>query len=236
MSTLFEAWNELSTEGTKACEGAIDEQETSIVGQFANEQLLALVQRLFLAGWPRSMRQVVFAGTSEDAGSAGICRLVAETLAEQSRARICLLETDPRIEEAEMNLEDEREQGGKTEGRRIEATGAIHLRRNLQLLPASVWKGPQGSLTLPWIRRRLGELRSDFEYAVIHAAPLGVCSETETLARLTDGIVLVVEAHRTRRVQARMMQQKLRATGVQVLGAILSGRTFPIPERIYRRF
>jgi Mrp family chromosome partitioning ATPase len=81
----------------------------------------------------------------------------------------------------------------------------------------------------------LGQLRSEFDYAVIHAPPLGLTGEAEALGRLTDGLVLVLEAHRTRRLLARLAQRKLAAANVQVLGAILNGRTFPIPERLYRR-
>jgi len=226
MSAIFEAWHEFLEEGAEAGIQAADvpEQAPASATTFADEQLVGLVHRLFLAGWPKSMRQVVFAGAGEDAGSARICRRVAETLAEQIPGRVCLLETDRSAENAISDSENS------------SAVGASQLKKNLRLLAASAWRSIPGSLPQSWMRRRLGDLRSEFDYTVIHAPPLGVSSETETLARLTDGVVLVLEAHRTRRVLARATQQKLRAAGVQVLGAILNGRTFPIPERIYRRF
>ena len=236
MSAIFEAWTELSEEAERREPATkVAEQARSTVLQLADEQLVELVHRLFLAGWPKSMRQVVFAGTGEDAGCAGICRRIAETLADQSPARVCLLETDCKVHVSKA--------GGCAENQELEdgdweslPREPVKLKRNLQLFPGSTWRSAQERATLPWMRRRLAELRSTFDYAVIHAPPIGVSSEPETLARLTDGMVLVVEAHRTRRVLARVTQKKLRSAGVQVLGAILSGRTFPIPERIYRRF
>jgi Mrp family chromosome partitioning ATPase len=109
------------------------------------------------------------------------------------------------------------------------------LRQNLWLVPAGLWRTAQTIPTIPSIRRCLGELRAEFDYAVIHAPPVGTSGEAGVLAQLADGLVLVLEAHRTRRVLARMTQERLQAAHVRILGAVLSGRTFPIPERLYRR-
>jgi len=53
------------------------------------------------------------------------------------------------------------------------------------------------------------ELRNEFEYAVIHGAVAGISSEAEVLGRLADGIILVLEAHSTRRATARKIKQTL---------------------------
>jgi Mrp family chromosome partitioning ATPase len=47
--------------------------------------------------------------------------------------------------------------------------------------------------------------------------------------------VLVIEANYTRRSSAQKAKELLHAANVRVLGTILSGRTFPIPDGIYRR-
>ena len=52
---------------------------------------------------------------------------------------------------------------------------------------------------------------------------------------LCDGIVLVVEANSTRRVAAQKVKERLHAANARLLGAVLSDRTFPIPEAIYRK-
>jgi len=61
-----------------------------------------------------------------------------------------------------------------------------------------------------------------------------VGSEAALLATLSDGMVLVVEANSTRRVAAQKVTEKLHAANARLLGAVLSGRTFPIPDVIYR--
>jgi Mrp family chromosome partitioning ATPase len=85
-----------------------------------------------------------------------------------------------------------------------------------------------------WIAR-LAQLRTEFEYAVIHGPAVGISSEAAFLAELTDGIVLVLEANITRRASIRAIKETLEAEGVRILGTILSRRGFPIPERLYTR-
>jgi Mrp family chromosome partitioning ATPase len=51
-----------------------------------------------------------------------------------------------------------------------------------------------------------------------------------------DGLVLVVAAHRTRREAIRQAKAKLEYAGdVKLLGAILNGREYFIPDFLYRR-
>lgn len=87
----------------------------------------------------------------------------------------------------------------------------------------------------PWLRSHLGELRRAFDYALIHAAPVSGTGGTALLAHLADGLVLGLEAHRTRRLAARKVKEPLEAVKVRVLGIVLDGRRFPVPGRLYRR-
>ena len=84
-------------------------------------------------------------------------------------------------------------------------------------------------------RSRLAELRNEFEYAVIHGPAAGISSEAALLGQLTDGIILVLGAHSTRRATARKIKETLEAAQSRILGTVLSERAFPVPERIYRR-
>jgi succinoglycan biosynthesis transport protein ExoP len=55
------------------------------------------------------------------------------------------------------------------------------------------------------------------------------------LGQLTDGLVLVLEANSTRREAALRITENLNAAHVQILGAVLNKRTFPIPGPLYSR-
>jgi Mrp family chromosome partitioning ATPase len=63
----------------------------------------------------------------------------------------------------------------------------------------------------------------------------GISSEAAVLGQLADGIILVLAAQCTRRAAARKIKETLEASQARILGTVLSGRIFPVPERIYRR-
>jgi len=238
MSATLGLWEEVAAEVEDRAESAEmpAESQRTPVGQFVSEQLLGLIRAVFFAGWPRPARYVIFAGISEDAGNSGICMRVAETLASQTTGRVCVVETDPKVPSERQDLGGLCTDGGHTP----EFAGAVRvssrqLTQSLWLVPAIAWRPVQQPLTVQWMRQRMGELRAEFDYAVIHAPPVGICGEAGLLAQLADGLVLVLEAHRTRRAAARTAQEKLQAANIRMLGAVLNGRTFPIPERLYRR-
>jgi len=78
-------------------------------------------------------------------------------------------------------------------------------------------------------------LRDAFDYILIDAPPLNQYAEAIGLGQLADGLVLVLEANATRRESALRVTEMLRAAQVQVLGAVLNKRTFPIPQSLYHR-
>jgi Mrp family chromosome partitioning ATPase len=75
----------------------------------------------------------------------------------------------------------------------------------------------------------------EFEYVVIQGPAAGASSEAALLGQLTDGIILVLGARKTRRATAQSIKETLEAAHCRILGTVLMERTFPIPERIYRR-
>jgi hypothetical protein len=81
----------------------------------------------------------------------------------------------------------------------------------------------------------LTKLRNEFEYSVIQGPAADVSSEFASLGRLADGIILVIEAHSTRKAIARKLKEILETTESRILGTVLSGRRFPVPYGIYRR-
>ena len=55
------------------------------------------------------------------------------------------------------------------------------------------------------------------------------------LGQLADGMVFVLEANSTRRESAIKVMENLRASHVQILGAVLNKREYPIPESVYHK-
>jgi len=206
------------------------------LASFAEEQLRGLVQQVFLSGSTKPCRQIVFSGADPQADVAHLCREVGETLASCVPGTTCVVEALSCFSSA-REMSDENAAFISSGQRRYGAwrDSAEQLSSNLWFMPAPVFAGGnEKNLSTAWLRGRLAELRLEFEYAVIQGP---ACSSTEghLLGALADGLVLVLEANRTRRVAAQKVKQALSAANVRLLGTVLSERTFPIPEAIYKR-
>ena len=59
--------------------------------RFGEEQIRSLVRQVFLPGWPKPARQVVFCAV-EDGDVAGICLRVGQVLAAQIPGNVALVE------------------------------------------------------------------------------------------------------------------------------------------------
>jgi Mrp family chromosome partitioning ATPase len=102
------------------------------------------------------------------------------------------------------------------------------------LLQSEIFKGGDELVPSTSLNGYLAKVRREFEYSIVEGPPAGESSEAAALGRSADGIILIFEAHRTRRVVARKIKDTLDAADVRVLGIVLTRRKFPIPEGIYR--
>jgi len=77
-------------------------------------------------------------------------------------------------------------------------------------------------------------LKKEFHLSVFDMPAAGEASPTTRMARLLDGVVLVVEAERVRlEVAQRITEQFVRAD-VRLLGAVLNKRQHYVPNWLYR--
>lgn len=214
----------------------IDETYSWDPQRFAREQVRGLIRRVFLPGWPRPARQVVFSGVDPQTRIGDLCRRVAEELAAESTGKVALVEASRSVRALAESSGGTSSCGiasWKTAG--VVPESSRQISRNLWTMAASAfWCAEENTPSAAWLRTRLENLRNEFEYTIIHADAVGESSCTALLGHLADGLVLQVEAHRTRRLAAENIRSRLLAANVRLLGVVLSGRTFPIPERLYR--
>jgi hypothetical protein len=83
-----------------------------------------------------------------------------------------------------------------------------------------------------WQYRRdcIDLLRSEFDYTIIDCPSMGQSGDLLSIAPFVDGVILVVEANRTRRDQPRLAEQRIQAAGGKLLGYILNKRIYEIPR------
>jgi capsular exopolysaccharide synthesis family protein len=207
------------------------------VDKIAREESLKLVQSVFLMqGAPH--RTVLFAGVDSGGGCSRICVGAADTLARNVSGSVCLVDANfraPSLPESfgtsnHYGLADAlRKEGPVRDFAKPLRPGNLWL-----LSCGSAASESTGLLNSEKMKARLHELREEFDYVLIDAPPLSIYADAVALGQLADGIVLVLEAHATKREAAVRVAENLRAKNVQILGAVLNKRTFPIPESLYR--
>jgi hypothetical protein len=168
----------------------------------------------------------------ESSDIADICQQVGHSLSAKVAGSVCIVEVA-----AQARCDDDSFQIpiSHVEGLDCLRDSALCLSKNLWLMPWDVFLRDQKALSAGWLRSRLDELRLAFDYTIFQAPPCGRFSDPLLLGHLCDGVVLVLTASSTRRVAARKVKERLYSANARLLGTVLSGRTFPIPDRIYKR-
>jgi protein-tyrosine kinase len=112
-------------------------------------------------------------------------------------------------------------------GSRIGARGSISV--------VPVGSGNADSPDLAMIAANKDKLAKTFNYILIDAPSIADASWSPSIGSMADGVILVVEAERTRWPVALNAKQEFEASGARVIGVFLNKRRFYIPPRIYRR-
>lgn len=88
-----------------------------------------------------------------------------------------------------------------------------------------------------WQYRRdcIDLLKSEFDYTIIDCPSLKESGDLLSVAPFVDGVILVIEANRTRRDEPRQAEQSIAAAGGTLLGYILNKRKEEIPNWLDRK-
>jgi Mrp family chromosome partitioning ATPase len=209
------------------------------VDELARDESMKLVQRIFFLQSGEPAHAVVFASIDHGNGCSRICSQTAEILASNVQGTVCVVDANLRSPDLPQffgvtnhrGLTDALLQDGPIKG------FATQLRpENLWLLSCgSLAEDSPNLLNSDRLIVRFAELRREFKYILIDAPPLKLYSDAMAFAKLTDGLVLVLEANLTRREAAVQVTEALRTSQVRVLGAVFNKRTFPIPESLYQK-
>ncbi len=83
-------------------------------------------------------------------------------------------------------------------------------------------------------RKLLNAMKKNYRFIVLDLPAVNEASWTIRLARLCDGVCLVVEAERSRWEVAQNTKEQLLTSKANVLGVVLNKRRFHIPEWLYK--
>jgi protein-tyrosine kinase len=84
------------------------------------------------------------------------------------------------------------------------------------------------------VRSMVTSVSAGFELVILDLPPVNGSVIGPALAKAVDGVVLVVEAERTRAQSIRAAHKTLSMYGANVLGVVMNKRRFHIPNFIYR--
>ncbi|MFZ0431242.1 MAG: CpsD/CapB family tyrosine-protein kinase [Candidatus Acidiferrales bacterium] len=206
----------------------------------AGDEVAKLVQRLFiLPEGGKALQAVAFCGVGEGDGCSWVCAHAGEYLAEQATGTVCIVDANLRSPSLHKYFHLD-QTPGFTESARDARPMHEFARRasgtHLWLIPAGATGGePNGALNPARLRGHMADLRSEFDHILIDTPALSAYHDAILLGQAADGVVLVVGSHSTRREPARIAKEGLEAANLPVLGAVLNRRTFPIPEKLYRK-
>jgi capsular exopolysaccharide synthesis family protein len=108
--------------------------------------------------------------------------------------------------------------------------------RNLQVI--NCCSQPEEMINLiasDQFNRFLSSAREVFDYIILDSSPITQSAETRIFCAKVDGVVLIVEAGKTRRQAAIKAKNEIEGSGGIFLGSVLNKRKFFIPNWLYRR-
>jgi Mrp family chromosome partitioning ATPase len=212
-------------------------RKRSPASTLTGEEAFRLVQRLFLQPGPDAPRMVVFSGVDPGDGCSSVCVAAAEALASRVQGSFCLVDADLRTPSLHEYFGLDNQMG------LIDAVAQPGPIRNFaqQVDGGNLWVMTSGSeaanvqtlINTEALRSRLADLRAEFDNVLIDAPPSNRYADAVTLGQMADGIVLVLRSNATRREAARNAKGSIAMANVRLLGAVLNGRTYPIPSGLY---
>ncbi len=201
---------------------AVVAPEESVARELLDAPLTSLVRQLFCSSIVPERTRIFFAAAGNETDVSGLCERIGGALAEISGLTVAVVSGGSRF--AAKTPGKKRARGMRS----VEFwhSAAIQLTDKLWRVPTGLFQaefengsGVEGS-ELPFDFAIFGSTVSD------GVAPL--------FCKACDGAVLVLTANQTRKESAIRAREVLRNWNVELLGAVLDNRTFPVPESIYR--
>ena len=81
----------------------------------------------------------------------------------------------------------------------------------------------------------LQTLRFMFDFILVDCSSMRESADAAFFSSAVDGVILVVEADKTRKEQVRSALSTMEMAEANVLGCVLNKRRYPVPDWVYRR-
>jgi len=198
-----------------------------VAGEVAHDAMDDLVGRIDSALSPRQCRVIEFVASGRGEGTSTLAAAYAAANASQLQRKVLLLVTSRRASADPAVLQ------AIAQGEPVDRTLTPKADGVYVAMLGGVGAGEPG-----WRLLRKPELwanlRNRFDLVVLDMPPLEVSRAGLKVAVACDGVVVVVEAERTRAPVVKDLIDRLRAVRGNVLGTVLNKRRYHLPSRLYR--
>jgi protein-tyrosine kinase len=185
-----------------------------------------------------NLKTILFIGTAHGDGASTTAINFATTLARNHQRKVLLVEANLRTPGIHVALRIEREGGLSdiiTNGDNPQSNIKKVYPENLSVVTAgSELSGPVSLFESDRFDSFLSSMRDLFDFIILDVPPVTNFSEALVLCNKLDGVVLVLEAGKTRKQVAVRAKEEIEAAGGNILGVVLNKRKFHIPQWIYK--
>ncbi len=183
---------------------------------------------------------VVFSAVEHGNGCSWVCARAGEALAAHGDGTVCLVDANPHSPMLHqyfgVNCSSSTCRRHIAAGTRSQPCAADTRQQSLvAVAQAALPSDAIGVTNRQHLKQCIAELRAKFRDVLVDTPPVNECADSMAFGQMADGVVLVLEAHSTRRDSARRAKATLEAAHVKLLGVVLNKRTFPIPRALYRK-
>ena len=198
-----------------------------------------IIGSIWATGPEESRKSILITSSVSGEGVSDVAYNLAKVLAEVKGARVCLIDAAFRHPSVHRRFDFKNTVGFSDllQGQVGGISGVLQKTHfnNLFVITSGVLEKHQASNIDPQkVREIIEELNDKFDFLIFDSS--GVCEQTDPLilAGQVDGVVMVVQAGRTRWEVAQKGKEQIEFAGANLLGVVLNRRKYYIPRSIYR--
>jgi Mrp family chromosome partitioning ATPase len=177
----------------------------------------------------RLPRTIMFMSAQRGEGSSTVAAQFAAATARDTRQRVLL-----------MDLHARRPSPFVDAPARPQPTGVQRIDegegdRQIDVLPVPEISRRNGVIPAPAARDWIDAFANRYDWVVLDGPPLLEAPDAASLAAVAEGVILVIEAGRTKRPVIHRATDLLRKARANTIGSVLNRRRLEIPGFLYRR-
>jgi len=186
------------------------------------------------------MKAILFSSPGRGEGNSTVLIQFARTLAAEGN-RVLLVDGNLRVPSLHKAFHLPRENGltelifSRSPFRNISQFLKQTTLDNLWVITSgNTFPNPASILESSYLEILIDEVKGHFDWILFDSPPVTSYSDSVALARAVDGVVLVVQAEKTRWEVVQEIQGRLEHGGGRILGVVLNKRRFHIPNWLYK--